>query len=85
MSHHSCSTSRSDSPLESSERKKKHKKKDKEKKEKVRRDSFCHQKKNQVKFQHVCQVSLTEHDGYIMVFIIIIIYTFGVWITLKKS
>lgn len=33
---HSCSTSRSDSPIESVERKKKHKRKDKEKKEKVR-------------------------------------------------
>lgn len=32
---HSCSTSRSDSPLESTERKKKQKRKDKEKKEKV--------------------------------------------------
>nr|XP_045613194.1 rab-like protein 6 isoform X1 [Procambarus clarkii]XP_045613195.1 rab-like protein 6 isoform X1 [Procambarus clarkii] len=34
ISHHSCSTSRSDSPSELSERKKKHKKRDKEKKEK---------------------------------------------------
>lgn len=33
---HSCSTSRSDSPVEPSERKKKHKRKDKEKREKVR-------------------------------------------------
>ena len=36
MDPHSCSTSRSDSPVESSERKKKHKRKDKEKKDKVR-------------------------------------------------
>ncbi|KAK7015858.1 hypothetical protein SK128_025875, partial [Halocaridina rubra] len=34
INHYSCSTSRSDSPLESSERKKKNKKKDREKKEK---------------------------------------------------
>ncbi|XP_042881823.1 rab-like protein 6 [Penaeus japonicus] len=50
MSHHSCSTSRSESPTELSERKKKHKKKDKERKEKDEdKSSKKHKKKSKDK------------------------------------
>ncbi|XP_069970964.1 rab-like protein 6 isoform X1 [Penaeus vannamei] len=49
-SHHSCSTSRSESPTELSERKKKHKKKDKERKEKDDdKSSKKHKKKSKDK------------------------------------